>query len=370
MKFTILQTILLLFITDSLLQAETVDYKKNPQGLEYTAAKDTIQLTWKAPSDKIKIYRVYYRTEKEGFRFVGQTSDTSFKITGIKSDSVYFIRIISVDVDGFESSPKDELKVVTLNSLPDSPKNLTAEKKPEKSGTLSVKMKWDAAKNDDNVKKYNIYHKENDKYKQVKSTDKTETEIGNLEPGRTHYFSVSSVNNKNSESVDNPEAAIRHFFGYIASIQYLYIYPLGKFSDINRNGNGALLNLARENVLIKNLNIGLSAGYIGFKPGWIVENSFMIPVIADAIYKIDILNRLSILPHISLGYSYNKITVSDFTTGSSGSSLDPLLLAGAKIQYSLSELVLFNAGADYGIVFEKNTRFTFAAGTFSFGIRY
>ena len=121
--------------------------RSNPTDLVGTATHHEISLKWSAPYIPGKKYQVYLKApnEKE-FSKLTQVSGTSYTLSKLKSNSTFRIYITSIDGEGVESLPSEQIEVTTLNIPPSEPGNILKELisniDPKKAG---IRLSWDAS---------------------------------------------------------------------------------------------------------------------------------------------------------------------------------------------------------------------------------
>ena len=160
--------------------------------------------------------------------------------------------------------------------------------------------------------------------------------------------------------------------------------PLGDFKDIHKSGLGGRLYVNRENTFFENLDMGLSAGYWQFTVADSkksdIDDSTMIPFAVTACYRLNLSSIFNIVPHISIGASYNSITymVEPETYSGYGldkekkseSSIEPLLLGGLTFECNVTHRIFITAGGEYGMLIEKSGNMPLAAASAGAGIRF
>ena len=84
---------------------------------------DKVFLTWDAPADRVKLYRVYRSdqpkdeagSEQRDYRLIGTTETNNFTDTDLCSDlgviAIYHYRVSAIDEAGNESPPSSEVSI-------------------------------------------------------------------------------------------------------------------------------------------------------------------------------------------------------------------------------------------------------------------
>jgi len=90
--------------------------EKNPSGLQVNGVvgTDRVSLTWLPPYDAVKKYNVYMKKiDSDKYELIDSTGGKSITLKNLSAKTAYFIIVTSVDGDSYESSPSNELKVIT-----------------------------------------------------------------------------------------------------------------------------------------------------------------------------------------------------------------------------------------------------------------
>jgi hypothetical protein len=358
--------------------------EKNPSGLKGVAEADSISLKWLPPYDSVKHYNVYYSSDKkEKYKLAGSPWGKSYTLSNLSSNKTYYIIVTSVDSDGYESSPSNELKITTPNIPPDAPGKVKINRKvDEKSKKMSVVLTWDAAADvDGTIKSYKVYQSGKE---DAVTINKTEIEVKNLDPQNVYFFNITAVDDRDSESEKSRRLSSYGLSGYNFSIQPNYIIPLGTFKDVHESGLGALINMSRENTFIEHLDLGVALGYwqfTGVKTDTSeVEYSMMVPFTITAGYRINMFSSFYMIPRIALGGSYNYmeyLAEPELYTGyglekeeKTKWSVEPLVMAGLMFEYDITHRLYITAGGDAGMVIEMSGIIPFASMTFGAGVRF
>lgn len=358
--------------------------EKNPSGLKGVAETNSVSLTWLPPYDSVKHYNVYYSPDKkEKYKLAGKPWGKSYTISDLLSNKTYYIIVTSVDSDGYESSPSNELKITTKNIPPDAPEKIKITKKTdEKKNTMNVLLSWEPASDiDGKIKSYKVYRKDND---DVISTNKFEMEIKNLDPDKVYSFSISSIDDFDAESEKSRKISTFDYLGYNLTVQPNYIVPLGTFKDVHEYGYGALLCVSREDTFINNLDLGIALGYWQFEGAESdtseVDYSMMLPFTITAGYRINLFSTFNMVPRIAIGGSYNYmkyLTEPELYTGyglekeeKTKWSVEPLVMAGLLFEFDITHRIYVTAGGDAGMLIEMSGIIPFASATVGAGVRF
>ena len=160
------------------------------------------------------------------------------------------------------------------------------------------------------------------------------------------------------------------------SVSVCYLMPIGDFGDLYESGYGVVAGFSERNLLIKNLEMGVEAGYLSLSGKHEqVDSMTMIPVLLTAGYRLAVYGSISLLPRVAFGYSYNSIEYSIYsydaivgseTRGSkSEKAFEPVGVVSLTVSYPLMNRYNVNAGAEYGSIFEDDGNmnyFLFKAG--------
>ena len=356
--------------------------RKNPTGLRGEPETDRIKLTWQPPYNVTKKFIIYIKDNiKADYKKIDDTTSKEYTVKGVKSNTEYRVIVTAIDTDNYESLPSNEIKVTTLNILPDPPKKVRAVKKVEAGGKATASLTWLPAIDPDGViKSYNIYQKDKKGFVPAGKTDKTQFEAKNLDPNKNYYFYIRAVDDKNGESGDSRLVNTLDVQGYDVSLQPSYIIPFGTFKNINKMGFGALINVTKKDLLLEDLDLGVALGYWQFKGASDVDQSYMIPLLGTANYRIEVYPLLFIIPRIALGFSYISLSYkveSELYTGygiikdkKDKKGIEPLGFAGISINYGVTDYWFISAGADYGIIYETGGSMNFLVISMSAGRKF
>ncbi len=338
--------------------------RSNPTDLAAKAGTTWIELKWNPPFVKPESYIVYLKSSSEKkFRVAGKLEDTSFKVTGLKSNTKYSIYVTAIDKEKKESLPSDEVKSATVNIKPTVP-DLSISQSFEKNGKLKAVLSWNPSTDaDGSVKGYNIYKKKDGRFVKISQTRNTSHSIPGLDYKDTHIFLVRAVDDLGTESEKSiTVSTLKKRWGL--SMEAVYFMPKGNFADIADSGMGGLVKAEISNLLTRNLHIGIESGYVqsgGFEEE--VEYFRMIPVTACCGYSLHPSRLLTITPALSAGYAY--LEVSYMKGGGSvyktESAWEPIASAGLDIDFNFNRNFSITLGGRYGALFEKDGEMYFTS---------
>ncbi|MBN2041684.1 MAG: fibronectin type III domain-containing protein [Spirochaetes bacterium] len=343
--------------TDVLFVAE-----RNPSGLAGEADTTSVKLTWFPPYDPVSNYNVYIRTGMHGkYEKTGQTSSKNISISGLKSNTEYYFIVKSVDRDGFESSPSNEIKITTKNILPFAPEDYFAGKKPD--GNFHVK--WEEGIDPDGkVTSYNLYKVLNFKTIQLASTSKKEHTVSGKESFDRVF--IRSVDNLKDESGDS----ISIYFGPRPEINFavmpFYAFPLSKLKETTDPHYGIAVRGGISNYFFTGLDLHIEASYVKFQgrkqyifPEDSIESVMLVPVLLSIGYSFYPIRWIRISPAVYAGYCYIKNTYTNLDiinggrTDLTSAGYDPVFGAGLSIRWDVS-MFFFTVSGDYRYIAEKS----------------
>lgn len=337
--------------------------EKNPSGLKGEAGTTSVELTWLPPYDAVKKYNIYVTQKKgAGYMLAQSSGGKSATVKNLNSNTTYYFIVKSVDADGYESGPSNELSVTTKNILPDAPSGISIDIKysPDRS-TFTAVIKWNAASDPDGkVKGYNVYRHDTGEAVPGGKTAGTEFAVKDLSSKEFYLFSVKSVDDKNEESEDAAIITTTHP-DYSIGLQLNYLVPLGDTGDILSGGYGLLISAYKEDFIFNDLDAGFTSGFWFFNGnGDTVDSSFMVPLMASVRYNIPVTWHLYITPSIHAGYWYNSIDYNKLNQATLQTELvtedafEPAVYADLTANYRINERIIASAGIGYGTIFETD----------------
>ncbi|MBN2401070.1 MAG: fibronectin type III domain-containing protein [Spirochaetes bacterium] len=352
--------------------------RKNPSGLKGTARHDRIEITWNAPYTPVKNYKIYFKSADD-YKVYGESAATNAVLKGLKGNTQYSVKVTAIDTDGYESLPTNEIKIKTENTLPNPPTNIKASTKHEKDASkMTAYIKWKGAFDaDGSIKGYRLYRKDVKGFTSLGETKKNAYEVKGLDTDKSYRFVLRSVDDKDAESDDSRTFSATMLKGYKIGAEFLYILPLGDFKTLQDSGFGALVNCARMDTFLYDLDIGLSLGYWKYSGGEDVNSSYMIPIMATAQYRYEAFDSFFIAPRAAIGMSYNSISYkweSPSFTGTkeekSRSGFEPIIMAGLSVRYEFLDFWTVSAGANYGIIYETGGPMSFVTINLSAAMKF
>ena len=329
--------------------------RSNPVGLEGAAETDHIVLKWKPPYTKAKEYNVYIKSDKT-YILAGKTGSPGYTLKGVKSNTVYAIKVTAIDYEGTESLPTNEVKIRTKNIPPVPPSNIKIEARADN----SVYLTWDAGLSvDGKIKGYRIMERQLTGFTEAGFSAKNEYELKYPE-SESHTYVIRTVDVNGWESGDSRLVSTLPLLMDF-SVEGSYIIPFGKFKDIHKYGYGGMFRAVKPDLFIYDFELGIACGYWQFKGTEKVDSSYMIPVLMTAGYRYNV-SRLSIMPRISGGVSYNYLSYSNrWLQKKSSSEINPLVMGGVNFRLAFTDRISCFVGGEYGRVFEKSGTYQFAA---------
>jgi hypothetical protein len=146
------------------------------------------------------------------------------------------------------------------------------------------------------------------------------------------------------------------------SVKAAYLMPLGDWKKLIDPGYGLILELRFDDLFFKNFAAGIETGYL-FASGKNdnVKKESVVPVFATFGYKVPIGANLTVVPRLAAGGGY--FTISYKPAGASEetkSEFELMAKGGLSITCDLGKTIALEAGAEYGMIFEKDGRLPFA----------
>jgi len=337
--------------------------EKNPSGLKGVAETDRVSLTWLPPYDSVKHYNVYYSSGKnEKYKLADSVWGKSYTLSKLVSNKTYYIIVTSVDSDGYESSPSNELKINTKNYPPEKPEIISM--KNNTSGGND--FKWnEASDSDGKVEKYRLYGVLN-KQKEVISEIK-KTEYSSKKEINYDRIAVVAVDNGGDES------GYSDFYrkSLDITIRPIGASSLGKMKDLFSYGFGASLDLSACGYLFNGSLVSINTGYIKWiGTGDSIDKMNMIPSVLSLGYKYYIKDDLSISALLGAGavYMNTSFTNAAFETVTK-STVESMYTLRILLNYDLTESFYISGGGSYYSIYEESGMKSFAAVQISIGYR-
>ncbi|MBN2402155.1 MAG: fibronectin type III domain-containing protein [Spirochaetes bacterium] len=352
--------------------------EKNPSGLQGQADMTWVKLTWFPPYDPVSVYNIYIREGRRGkYEKIDHTSNKEITIKGLKSNTEYYFIVKSVDRDNYESPPSNEIKLTTKNIPPLPPKDSFVEQKPDGSFILT----WPAAVDPDGtIKEYKIYKIYDRKTSLFVTTTKTEYIVSLKE--KFDRFFIKSIDNLNTESVDNTP----FYFGprpeINIAIQPVFAVPMGNLGKLVDYGYGVTLRGGLSNYYLSGLDLKLELSYIYFKgksdfaaPENSLESIVLAPALLSAGYSFYPFKALRISPALYFGICYVQTNYTYFDIPSSSkksvkdTAYEPVIGAGLSVRWDIAPWFV-GISADYRYIFEESENIVYwSIGPFA-GVRF
>lgn len=142
---------------------------------------------------------------------------------------------------------------------------------------------------------------------------------------------------------------------FCVSMRGAYIMPLGTFGDNVDPGYGGIADIYAENLFLIKLKTGLETGYYSFTgSGEKIDSVSIVPLQLFASYGFTA-GMFSIEPRILGGFSYTTVkNTKDYAAGKESTAFEPAAQAGLLLSFKISKIFSVQAGADYGMIFEKD----------------
>jgi hypothetical protein len=144
----------------------------NPTGLEGEADYFRINLTWFAPYNIVKKYRIYIKEpDANDFRLADESGKKSTTLKDLKSNTRYTLYVTAIDDSGDESLPSNQLTLTTKNLPPNEPEINPLQQLP--SGDIKISWK-ESVDPDGKLVGYRVYRKLAGKTEQLAEVKKNE----------------------------------------------------------------------------------------------------------------------------------------------------------------------------------------------------
>ncbi len=315
--------------------------ERNPSGLKGTPDTGSIDLSWFPPYNPVKHYLVYHREKSEGdFHPALKSRGKSLTLENLKSNTAYVVKVTAVDNSDEESSPSNVLAVSTKNIRPTPPGDIRYEKgETGADGTFTAYLRWQASIDPDgSVKGYRVFRKREGEYIKLAEPDTTAYSVTGLEPG-LNILGVRAVDDLGDES----DIARVSTSAYSLTVAGVFLLPMGRLSDLYKNGYGVTAVFTAENLLFDRFEPGIEAGYYRFTSAHYdvdgadrdVKEGYMVPALLRFGYGLGPFFGFSLGPYVAGGVSYNSVTYTNrFLVTVTKSALEPAFSAGVSVRYS------------------------------------
>ena len=336
--------------------------ERNPSGLKGKPHTGSIELSWFPPYNPVKHYLVYHREKSESdFRPAVMSRGKSLTLENLKSNTTYIVKITAVDNSDDESSPSNVLTVSTKNILPDPPGKITAETTaPGANGKITAQLRWQEARDPDGkITGYTVYRLTDQGKKQEARVPGTEHTIRDLAPDVRNRFEVASVDDRGDESEDTADISVGTYWKPFFEARLNYIVPKGGFSTIMKPGTGGMVTGGIRGLFFREFDLGLTTGLWRFEGNYRdIESALIMPILATARWRIDLIWNISAAPSIYAGYGYERITYARRNAATfaldteNKTSLQPMAMGGVDFIWHALKMLTVNAGLSYGAIFE------------------
>jgi hypothetical protein len=338
--------------------------RTNPTGLVGRPSLSEIRLTWLAPFQTPRRYKIYVKERKEeNYRPVAETTYRRYTVKGLATKKTYFFIVTALGADGSESVPSNEIQIRT-NLPPDTPSWANYKILEKKKNGSDVRLSWkQSADPDGTVTGYRVYQRKQYDIEKVDETAGSEVTVPEVPLDRDNHFQIRAVDEDNAES--DPRAVSILLRRISISAQLGCLLPVGKFADLMDPGAAVTVNASVSNFWINYLYVGLEVGYA--RMNCKMDDSYalnMMPVAAAAAYQFEISPLFSLTPKLSFGIAWmgTEIVKPDMYTKFSqktSQSIEPLLGAGLSAQFQVVEMFSAGLDANYGLIFEKEPKHFF-----------
>lgn len=316
--------------------------EKNPSGLTGTPSTDSIAFTWYPPYDKVREYRLYMKkTPKDQYTLAGVTSSKSFTAESLTSNTEYFFIVTSVDANGYESSPSNEVRITTKNILPDPPTDIIAAR--DSSGGFN--LNWSEARDPDGtVTGYRVYKVTDGK--EIRIADQKSPGLFLREHNAGDSFFVSSVDDKGDES--SRQAVIFEGIRYLKmEFAPVFVFPVGRLGKIAYPGFGAAVEGSFTNTPFHNICLGFETDLIFLKgkkmgDGRSCDRVLLIPLTCDVSVPFSLSRKMKAEPEFSFGavledVKYTRLNAAPYSRKKEHTiSIDPVIRTGCAFLYELN----------------------------------
>ena len=350
--------------------------EKNPSGLKVYGeiGTDSVSLVWLAPYDVVKKYNIYIKENKaDSYKIIDTAGGKSVKLRNLGSNRTYYLTVTSVDGDGYESSPSNELVIKTKNVPPLSVENIAIVSNSDGSASLT----WDAATDPDGtVHKYRVYVETDNETKMQHETSELTYIIKNLD--EINKFYVTAVDELSGESSESEGLIIRKKM--FISLNPGLILPLGKLKDFAGPAYGASLSLTCIGFFNLPLEAGIETGFYYMTGKDLLESdnqkvshTYFMPLYFSLGYRLEPFKSFYITPFVNAGAAYmdmkyiNRDWSTYETSNESMSDTGIVACAGLTFSYRLSNATYAGIRTYYGYLLGSDSK-RFA--TLDIGFKY
>jgi hypothetical protein len=342
--------------------------RTNPHELTGNAGTENVDLKWVASFSQAKGYNVYMKSPDKDYHLIIKTKDTFCAVKGLKSNTRYCYKVTAIDSFGEETLPTNEIEIITKNILPETPAGIVISKIISPDGkSATVDISWEGSVDPDGrVTGYNIYQEAGGILRKTGTSITTAFTVEGLDPYKTYYFIVRSVDDIGDESADSRMVDTGKR-GITVSLKGAYLFPAGELKKLADKGYGGIFGIGLRGMPFDRFIAGVDFGYFhitGSRDN--IDSVTIIPVMAKAGIIMPLFSFISAVPSIGAGYSYNSITYKVRSTVDAGkiesitrSGFDPMVTAGFMVQGDIAKSVILKAGMEYSTLLEKDGRISF-----------
>gem|GEM_PF-2404739 len=171
-----------------------------PDDIRITAGETEIALAWQADSEGTADVYSISREEDGKFREIARTRDNSFKDTGLKTDTTYLYRIISVSPGGEESFPATVSAATTKKSVtpPAPPAHIKVTP-----GETEITFNWQVNQNSA-IDSHAVYREVEGVFRELARVKGDIYTDAGLKPDTMYTYKIASVSRDGAESEGVP----------------------------------------------------------------------------------------------------------------------------------------------------------------------
>jgi hypothetical protein len=366
--------------------------RSNPTDLIGTAGKNDINIQWNPPFIPGKKYRIYRKTTKEAtFTMIAEVEKNRYTIKELKGNTKYTIYVTSLDADGIESLPSDQITLLTLNTPPYAPKEIHIDNINSTNLLRSdIRLTWVASEDIDGfIAEYRISKiTPTGDFIQIGTSKLPSYVLKNSDINEKNMIRIIAVDNAGAESdatifsfsrdkaietvekTENNKTATNRSKSSLLSEKSIcittqpgYFYPFSKMGKIYKIGYGPEIGLYANNYLFKNTQLGFITGFLWWTGKTeSIKHMIMIPIEATAGYRFTINDALSVTPSLGFGgiYMSTEYTNAAFMT-TTKNGFESTVRALVSAEYVQSPSLYFFGGFNYTAIYEKSGIQSFAS---------
>lgn len=341
--------------------------RKNPSALKEKVAQRHVDLSWLAPFNPVKHYRVYIRQRGGEYRLDGTSFFVKYRATGLSCNTAYSAYVTAVDRDNYESLPSNEVQFTTLKGEPLPPGGVAMKvDRKDKKKPFNARITWDRAQDPCGgaITNYRLYRRSAGGYALAGATRDTAWDLKNLDPLEKHRFVIRSVDDRGIESSNSRVVSADPMPGALISARGGCLVPLRDYGRLYRFGFGGSLAVYGKNLVSRWVDIGAESGfyYLYGKAGY-VKSAWLVPFMAALGCRVPLAGWVSIGPRASFGGVYDRVKYVPETAGPAVMFLDPpvkekgavqmMFSLGVNCSFTVKDIALLEVGADYRGIIEK-----------------